>query len=101
MEQSLNSADDQRQIQIKADDATLKGNYANLAMIGHSREEFSIDFINIIQNQGILTSRVIMSPGHAKRLSDALKANLEQYEKNFNVKIESAEEPKKSIGFTD
>jgi hypothetical protein len=58
-------------------------------------------FINIFQNQGILLSRIIMSPGHAKRLLDALKANIDQYEKNFKVKIDAAEDPKKSIGFTN
>ena len=91
----------EQQIQIKADDATLKGNYANVAMIGHTKEEFNIDFVNIFQNQGILLSRIIMSPGHAKRLLEALRANIEQYEKGFKVKIESAEDPKNHIGFTD
>jgi len=91
----------EQQVQIKADDATLKGNYANVAMIGHTREEFTLDFINIFQNQGMLLSRIIMSPGHTKRLYEALKTNIEQYESGFGVKIEQAEENTKHIGFTN
>lgn len=90
----------EQQVQIKADDVTLKGVYSNLAVIGHTKEEFSFDFIGIVQNQGMLVSRVIMSPGHAKRLLTALEENLKMYEKNTGKKIEEAEEPKKSIGFT-
>lgn len=87
------------QIQIKADDQVLKGAYANLAMINHTKEEFAIDFINILPPQGILLARVFTSPGHAKRLAKALAENIKKYESQFG-KIEEAQEPQKPIGFT-
>jgi len=89
----------QQELQIKANDEELKGRYANLAMINHTKEEFSIDFINLVPPQGQLLSRVFMSPGHAKRLLSALGDNLNKYEKEFG-KIEEADPVKKEIGFT-
>jgi hypothetical protein len=89
----------EQQIQIKADDQTLKGSYANLAMINHTKEEFAIDFVNVLPPQGVLLSRIFMSPGHAKRLLAALDQNIKAYEKQFG-KVTEAEIPEKTIGFT-
>lgn len=89
----------EQQIQIKADDQTLKGAYANLAVVNHTKEEFAIDFISVLPPQGIMLSRIFTSPGHAKRLAKALDDNIKIYEKQFG-KIDVAEEPGKSIGFT-
>ncbi len=89
----------QREIQIKASDREMKGAYANMAMINHTKEEFVIDFVNVLPPQGQLVSRVFMSPGHAKRLMGAIKENIKKYEDNFG-KIEEADPVKKEIGFT-
>ncbi len=72
-------------IQIQADDATKEGVYSNLAMIAHSQEEFVLDFIFIVPNPpyGKLKSRVVMSPGHAKRFVRAMQDNIVRYEQQF------------------
>lgn len=89
----------QQQINIKIEDAILKGAYANAMAVSHSKEEFVLDFLNIYpwQKAGIVTARVITSPGHAKRILSALQENIKKYEEKFG-KIEIAKEPE-GIGF--
>ena len=70
-------------LEIKIDDAELKGRYSNLLRIVHTREEFVLDFINLLPPQGVVTARVVTSPGHVKRILRALVANLERYEESF------------------
>ena len=77
---------------VKIADEELKGRYANLVRITHTREEFILDFINMVPPQGAVTARVITSPGHLKRLIGALQGNLKLYEKSFGS-IEEAPEP--------
>lgn len=88
----------QQQIQIKADDQTAKGVYTNTATISHTQEEFILDFMNVFPPQGALVSRIFTSPGHAKRILNALQDNIKKYEKQFG-KIEQAEGPDQNIGF--
>lgn len=76
---------------VKIADEELKGRYANLVRITHTREEFILDFINMVPPQGAVTARVITSPGHLKRLIRALSDNLNLYEKNFGSIVEAAE----------
>ena len=78
---------------VKITDEELRGRYANLVRITHTREEFILDFINMVPPQGAVTARVISSPGHIKRLIRALSANLEIYEKNFGTVAEAQEPP--------
>ena len=49
----------------------------------HTREEFILDFINVVPPQGVVTARVVMSPGHLKRFIGALQGNLVHYEEKF------------------
>jgi len=91
----------QQQVNIKIDDATLKGSYANAMGISHSKEEFVLDFMNVYpwQRAGVVTSRVITSPGHVKRIFKALEENIKKYEDKFG-KIEIAKSPSnEEIGF--
>ncbi|MCK4453811.1 DUF3467 domain-containing protein [Candidatus Parcubacteria bacterium] len=83
---------EQKQIQIKAKDEDIKGVYSNLMQIVHTKEEFILDFFLASPPQGILSSRVIMSPGHIKRMLKALQENLAKYEDKFG-KIEEAKGP--------
>ena len=78
---------------VKIGDEELKGRYSNLVRVSHTREEFILDFINMVPPQGAVTARVIMSPGHLKRLIRALAGNLELYEKNHGPIEEAAEPP--------
>ena len=68
------------QINIKIGDEELKGSYSNLLRIAHTREEFILDFINMVPPQGVVTARIVTSPGHLKRIIRALEANLARYE---------------------
>jgi hypothetical protein len=92
----------QQEIQIEIDDATAQGAYVNLAMIGHSENEFVLDLI-FIQPQGPkakVRSRVITSPGHAKRLLAALQDNIARYEARFGpIRMSPSPEEGKKIGF--
>lgn len=88
----------QKQIQIKVDDKVLKGVYANLMRVMHSKEEFVLEFANVFPPTGIMTARVIISPGHLKRIIKALVENLGRYEAKFG-KIQEAEPPKAEVEF--
>ena len=73
------------QIQVKASDEILKGQYANMVQVGHSGEEFVLDFMNLLPPTGQLVARVIVSPSHYKRLAAAMQDNLKRYEEQFGT----------------
>lgn len=81
------------EINIKINDEILEGRYANMMQVMHTKEEFILDFANIVPPQGIMTARVITSPGHMKRIIKALQDNLNRYETQFG-QINEAEPPK-------
>lgn len=87
----------QNQLNIKANDDVLKGVYSNAAQIQHTKEEFVIDFMNLFPPQGTLNARVILSPGHMKRLASVMKENIERYEATHG-KIAAADAPGE-VGF--
>jgi predicted protein tyrosine phosphatase len=89
-----------QQIQIKITDEILKGAYSNQALISHTATEFILDFINIYpaQAQGIITSKVIMSPAHMKSMIIAMQDNLKKYEEQFGP-IEAGQNPANNFGF--
>ncbi len=79
-------------INIKISDEELKGHYSNLLRITHTREEFILDFINLVPPQGVVTARIVTSPGHIKRIVRALAANVQRYE-DAHGPLEEAPEP--------
>lgn len=81
-----------KRLNVKISDEELKGRYANLVRISHTREEFILDFINYVPPQGAVTSRLMMSPGHVKRLVRALADNIRLYEKAHGD-VAEAQEP--------
>jgi hypothetical protein len=92
------------QVQIKADEKELQGQYSNLVMLHHNLEEFTLNFIYIFPNgqQGKLLSSMIVSPGHAKRIWRALGENLSRYEAQFGTIKEPTEgsaPPPPKVGF--
>ena len=89
----------EQQIKIRAKDEDLKGTYSNMMQVLHTtKEEFILDFYFISPPEGVLSSRVIMSPGHLKRMIRALEDNVAKYEQKFG-KIEEASVPESSLGF--
>ena len=87
-----------QQIQIKATNDSLKGVYANMAQISHGSEEFILDFVSAMPPQAQLVSRVVVSPSHFKRLSQAMQDNLKKYEEKFGT-ISLAVVPDQKMGF--
>jgi len=92
----------QRQVQIKADEKELQGMYSNLVMIHHSAEEFTLNFIYLFPNgaQGKLLGSIIVSPAHAKRIWRALGENIARYESQFGlIKEQPQPVPAPAVGF--
>jgi hypothetical protein len=89
---------EKKEIQIKVREEDLKGFYSNLMQVSHTKEEFCLDFFNLFPPQGVLVSRIIVSPSHLKRIIMALEDNLKKYEEKFG-KVEVAKEPERIIGF--
>jgi len=87
----------QRQaITIKVPEDIAGGVYANNMIVGHAKEEFLMDFIYMAPGQGIVTARVITSPGHMKRIIRALIENMQKYEARYG-EIKAAKDPKEDV----
>ena len=69
-----------------------------MAQITHTPEEFVVDFMNIFPPNGVVASRVIISPKHMKRILAALQQNIKNYENKFGV-IQASSGPEHNIGF--
>ena len=80
-----NQPENQNQLQIQLRPEIADGKYTNLAMIGHTPNDFLIDFIFAAPGmpQAPVVSRVIMTPENAKKLLLALGDNIKKYETQF------------------
>jgi len=85
-------------IQIDFPNSLKGGAYSNNMFVTHTKEEFIMDFLMIAPPTGAVTARVIISPGHMKRVITALQTNIKNYESKFGV-IQEAAEPKGTLGF--
>ena len=74
-----------KSIQVQVSPEVLKGVYANQAQVAHTGEEFIMDFFTIMPPAGTLSSRVVVSPSHFKRLFRAMEENLKKYEEQFGT----------------
>jgi hypothetical protein len=75
------------EIQINTGDDILRGKYSNNMIASHSADEFIIDWLLNSPSGVHLVSRIIVTPSHVKRIINALKDNLDKYEKQFgNIK---------------
>ena len=84
-------------IEIKVDEGVASGVFSNFANISHSAEEYIMDFIFINPTPppgfGKVVSRIVMTPGHAKRVLMALNNNIRNYEEKFGeIKVSQAPE---------
>ncbi|MFH1415617.1 MAG: DUF3467 domain-containing protein [Elusimicrobiota bacterium] len=74
-----------KKIPVKMDDEIAMGRYTNFCMITHTPDDFTLDFMYMPPGQpgtveAKAVSRLITSPGHAKRLLMALNENVSRYE---------------------
>jgi hypothetical protein len=86
-----------KEIKINFPQELQGGVYANNMVVAHTKEEFILDFLMVAPPAGAVTARVIVSPGHMKRILEALRENLSKYENTFGT-IQIAEEPKVKVG---
>jgi Protein of unknown function (DUF3467) len=92
----------QQQVQIKADEKELLGQYANLVVVHHNAEEFTLNFIYLFPSvpHGKLVGSLILSPAHAKRLAKALQENVDRFEAQFGTLPEGpGPGPEPNVGF--
>jgi len=73
----------QKPVQINTGDELSRGRYSNNLLVTHSPEEFIIDWLLNSPGGPHLVSRIIVSPGHMKRISAALQDNIKKYESKF------------------
>jgi len=89
------------EIKVKIADETLKGSYANTLLVAHTAEEFVLDFILSLPPQAVCNARVIIHPGHLKRVIVALQQNLAHYEAKHGVVAATPDPGQGGIGFTN
>jgi hypothetical protein len=89
---------DQQTNEIKITDSMPGAEYANIAHIGHNKEEFQLVFSNVLPPSGRVVAKIITTPGHFKRLLNAMQDNLKKYEEQFG-EVKEAEIQEKEIGF--
>jgi hypothetical protein len=83
----------ERRINIHATPETMAGVYANFANVSHSDYEFSITFMRLDHESeteeevnGVVVSRVNMSPIFVKELIDAMNDNYSKWQAAENIK---------------
>lgn len=91
-------ANGQQSVKVNFPPQIQGGAYANNMVVAHTKEEFIMDFIMAAPPVGVVTSRVIISPGHMKRIIKALQENFNKYEAQFG-EVQAAEEPKSKMGY--
>ncbi|MGB6410823.1 MAG: DUF3467 domain-containing protein [Candidatus Deferrimicrobiaceae bacterium] len=85
------------EIQVAFPDPLRGGVYSNNMIVAHPQEEFFLDFLMVAPTTGTVAARVILSPGHVKRVVAALQENIAKYEAAFGP-IRAAEAPQGKIG---
>ena len=90
----------QQPMNIRINPGDVKGVYSNGLMVRFNKDEFIVDFLNILPPETNLVSRVCVMPEHVKRMVGMLVNMVGQNEKRFG-KLEAAEKPKQdqSMGF--
>jgi hypothetical protein len=72
-----------KDIKINCPEEIAQGKYSNLFITTISSEELIVDFALLYphSNQAKVQSRIILTPGNAKKLKSMLEKNLLEYEK--------------------
>jgi hypothetical protein len=97
----MNNKQPQQKLNVKLDEQVGEGIYANFFMITNSPSEFVIDGGRIVPGlpSAKILTRIITTPQHAKQLSQLLKKNIDNYEKQHGeIKLAGLPEDK-NIGF--
>ncbi len=99
MAESKETKAQQVKIQIQSDEETKSGSYCNTTFVRFTHEEFVTDFMYVLAQPpyGKLHSRIVMSPGHIKRLAKMLNQNIAHYEQQFGAIKEATAPPQKNV----
>jgi hypothetical protein len=89
---------EKQEIKVNFPEKLQGGVYSNNMIVTHTREEFVMDYLMVVPPAGAVTARIIVSPGHMKRIVAALNENMQKYEQKFG-QIVIAEEPKVDVGY--
>ena len=81
-----------KELKVVIPESVQPGKYANNIVITHTEEEFILDFMLMTPPSGIVHTRIILSPGHIKRVLNALQDNVNKFETKFGL-IKAAQEP--------
>jgi len=92
-------SDEMKEIKVNFPPHLQGGVYSNNMFVTHTKEEFILDFLMVVPPAGAVNARVIVSPGHMRRILEALQDNISKYEKVFGS-IQAIEEPKGKIVFS-
>lgn len=84
---------DPKELRVHFPEKLHGGAYANNMHVNHTREEFVMDFLMLAPPAGAVTARVVVSPGHMKRMLAALAENVAKYEEQFGPIPESPPPP--------
>ncbi len=90
MEIRMSDQPGQQQINIELGEKESEGIYSNLAIITHSPAEFVVDFTRVLPGvpKAKVHARIVMTPQHTKMLLNALRDNIDKFEKKFGeIKI--------------
>ncbi|HZV13460.1 MAG TPA: DUF3467 domain-containing protein [Candidatus Kapabacteria bacterium] len=82
-----------QQINIEIGEKEAEGIYSNLAIITHSQAEFVVDFTRVLPGvpKARVQARIIMTPQHAKLLLNAMRDNIEKFERQYGeIRIEGS-----------
>ncbi len=92
--------DSQTQLEIELTEQEASGTYSNLVMITHSASEFILDFIAVMPGvpKAKVLKRMVLTPDHAKRLSNALAENIRRFEEQFG-EIETQGRPNVNMSY--
>jgi hypothetical protein len=80
-------------LQVVTGDELSRGRYSNSLFISNSPEEFVFDWLLNSVSGSHLVARIIVSPGHLKRIVAAATDSLKKYEKQFGeIKVVEAKD---------
>ena len=77
----------ENKIEFEIEPVVAQGHYSNFVIIAHSPSEVILDFASILPGmpKAKVSSRIILTPEHAKSLLHSLQENLRNYEANFGA----------------
>ena len=77
---------------LRLEETTVSGTYANAVMVGHTGTEFSLDFITTFFPRSSVAARVYLAAPNVPRFLDSLTHSWEQYQKKLDDQRRSQQE---------